>query len=100
MVDPIRRRGLNARYPEDDVVATPEGDNEYPADVPVGPVEGLQVAGGNAPLAYDADKDKRNHPHEDPQNPDHPTGHSRTTHEGKDEVEETVDKLSVGQILA
>jgi hypothetical protein len=122
MADPIRKRGLNGQVGGDDVVATPEGDNEYKADEPVGPVDGLQVAGGNAPLAYDADKDKRSHPHENPQDADHPAGTDRVandrvasdalTNDGADrrddhrhadankgEVEETVDKLSLGQIL-
>jgi hypothetical protein len=56
-----------------DIVSTPEGDNEFAPDQPVGPVEGIQVPLGGAPNPYDADP--------------------------PDEVEETVDKLSVGQIL-
>lgn len=78
---------------DDDVVSTPEGDNEYPANIPVGPVEGLQVPNGNAPLVYDADKPS--HPHRQPRDSDDPVGEHQ-----KSETTETVDKLSVGQILA
>lgn len=56
-----------------DEVSTPEGDNEFAPDEPVAPTEGMQVPKGNAPNPYDSDQ------------------------EG--EVKETVDKLSVGQIL-
>lgn len=113
MFDSIRKRDLkpkNDAY-EDGVVATPEGDNEYAPDEPVGPVDGLQVAGGNAPLTYDADK--TNHSPANPQDANHPAGsdavandhpdhnaHSHSHgHEVVDEVEETVDKLSLGQIM-
>ena len=43
---------------QDDTVATPEGDEEYPAGVPAGPADGLQVPGGNGPLPYDSDRPK------------------------------------------
>jgi hypothetical protein len=123
MWDPFHKRGLNRQVAGDDVIATPEGDNEYPPDEPVGPVDGLQTAGGNAPLAYDADKP--DHAHASPQDADHPEGTDRVANERADrddhrddhkdhpehpehhhhkegiegEVEETVDKLSLGQIL-
>ena len=103
MSDPKRKTATKPGDFEDDVVATPEGDNEYPANIPVGPVEGLQVAGGNGPLAYDADKGKRSHLHENPPDADHPSGTDQVASDHPDhpkgEVEETVDKLSVGQIL-
>jgi hypothetical protein len=44
---------------EMDTVATPEGDNEFPADVPLKPPVGdVEVRNGGAPVAYDADHDK------------------------------------------
>jgi hypothetical protein len=57
-----------------DVIETPEGDNEFPPDQPVSPAENIVVPNGNAPSPYNEDKPS--------------------------EVTETVDKLSVGQILA
>jgi len=56
-----------------DVVSTPEGDEEFLPDEPVGPAEGLQIPKGGAPNPYDTDE--------------------------PGEVKETVDKLSIGQIL-
>lgn len=91
MTTPIRQSGFNAPG-EDDVVSTPEGDNEYPPSVPVGPAEGLQVANGNGPTVYDADKPS--HPDRRPRDSDDPTDPPP-----KDETRETVDKLSLGQIL-
>lgn len=93
MTTPIRQSGFNAPGDvEDDVVSTPEGDNEYPPSVPVGPAEGLQVANGNGPTVYDADKPS--HPDRRPRDSDDPTDPPP-----KDETRETVDKLSLGQIL-
>jgi hypothetical protein len=56
-----------------DVVSTPEGDEEFLPDEPVGPAEGLQIPQGGALNPYDTDE--------------------------AGEVKETVDKLSIGQIL-
>lgn len=92
MSDPTRKPRINAPD-DDDIVSTPEGDNEYGPDVPVGPADGLQVAGGNGPLVYDADKPS--HPDRQPRDSDDPTDPPR-----KGEAETTVDKLSLGQILA
>jgi hypothetical protein len=57
-----------------DVIETPEGDNGFSPDQPVSPAENIVVPNGNAPSPYNEDKPS--------------------------EVTETVDKLSVGQILA
>ncbi len=57
-----------------DVVSTPEGDNEFTPHEPVGPAEGMQIPNGNAPSPYDTDKPS--------------------------DTKQTVDKLSIGQILA
>ena len=43
---------------QDDTVATPEGDEEYPPEHPAGPAEGLQVPRGNGPVPYDSDRKK------------------------------------------
>ena len=78
---------------ESDVVSTPEGDGEYAPDELVGPVDGLQVAGGNAPLPYDSDKPTDAHGQVEPHGGPHHKGEIEET------VEKTVDKLSLGQIL-
>ncbi|HXE08683.1 MAG TPA: hypothetical protein VN612_12360 [Acidobacteriaceae bacterium] len=57
-----------------DTVSTPEGDNESPPDQPVLPAENIVIPNGNAPSPYNEDKPS--------------------------DTKETVDKLSVGQILA
>ena len=62
------------RNDERDTVPTPEGDNEFPPDQPVSPAENIVVPNGNAPSPYNEDKPS--------------------------DTKETVDKLSVGQILA
>ena len=62
------------RNAERDTVSTPEGDNEFPPDQPVSPAENIVIPNGSAPSPYNEDKPS--------------------------EVTETVDKLSVGQILA
>jgi len=62
------------RNAERDTVSTPEGDNEFPPDRPVSPAENIVVPNGNAPSPYNEDKPS--------------------------DTKETVDKLSVGQILA
>ncbi len=66
-----------------DTVSTPEGDNEFTPEEPVGDTEGLQVPNGSAPSQYDADA-----------KPGEPTGKGLA-----DEMEETVDRLSIGQIM-
>jgi hypothetical protein len=70
---------IDTTAPERDFVSTPEGDNEFAPDAPLTPdaveqtVEGMQIPNGNAPSPYDADQPS--------------------------EVKETVDKLSLGQIM-
>lgn len=96
MSNPLPQRGLTDNGP-DDVVSTPEGDNEYtPTETP-GPVEGLQVPSGNAPTGYDWDKPVNVGPgHANPPRPGHvpdPEG------DLEKDLEKTVDKLSLGQIL-
>ena len=69
----------SSNIPNRDTVSTPEGDNEFAADTPLTQdaveqaVESLQVPNGNAPSPYATDQ--------------------------PGEVKETVDKLSIGQIL-
>ena len=58
---------------EDDVLSTPEGDNEFLPDQPLVPIETMEIPPGNAPSAYDGDRPS--------------------------EAEEIADKLSLGQIL-
>ena len=70
---------IDTTAPERDAVSTPEGDSEFAPDAPLTPeeveqtVDNMQVPNGNAPSPYDADQPS--------------------------EVKETVDKLSLGQIL-
>ena len=70
---------IDTTAPERDTVSTPEGDSEFASDAPLTQesveqaVENLQVPNGNAPSPYAADQ--------------------------PGEVKETVDKLSIGQIL-
>ena len=70
---------IDTTAPERDTVSTPEGDSEFAPDAPLTQdaveqaVENLQVPNGNAPSPYATDQ--------------------------PDEVKETVDKLSIGQIL-
>jgi hypothetical protein len=66
-----------------DIVSTPEGDNEFTPEEPIGDTEGLQVPNGSAPSPYDADT-----------KPGEPSGKGVA-----DEMEETVDRLSIGQIM-
>ena len=97
MTDSFRERGLNGQVEKDDVVGTPEGDNEYAPDEPVGPSEGLQVPNGMAPTDYDWDKRVDVGPGGG--NPERP-GHKTDPQGGTErEMEKTVDKLSLGQIL-
>jgi hypothetical protein len=97
MSDPIRQHHLHDRVAGDDVVATPEGDNEYAPDEPVGPVEGLQVPNGLAPTDYHWDKRVDVGPgHANPERPGHKSDPEGTAEK---DLEKTVDKLSLGQIL-
>jgi len=70
---------IDTTAPERDTVSTPEGDNEFAPDVPLTPdaveqaVDSIQIPNGNAPSPYNTDEPS--------------------------EVKETVDKLSIGQIL-
>jgi len=43
-------------FPGSDVIATPEGDNEFAAGQPLRPLAGLQTPPGSAPSAYDTDQ--------------------------------------------
>ena len=94
MSDLRQRRGGVPEPDEHKIVSTPEGDNEYPPGVPIGPAEGLQVSNGTAPTVYDANKPS--HPNRPPNASDDPVGeHTDST----SEATRTVDKLSLGQIL-
>jgi hypothetical protein len=70
---------IDTTAPDRDTVSTPEGDNELLPDAPLTPneveqaVDNIQVPNGNAPSPYSTDE--------------------------PGEVKETVDKLSLGQIL-
>lgn len=91
MSNPLKQRRPGNLIADDDVVSTPEGDNEYAPDQPIGPVDGLQVPRGSLPIPYDSDVAGG-------------TGDDGTAKvDGEDhdkgEVEKTVDKLSLGQIL-
>jgi hypothetical protein len=91
MSDPRKERD------PDDIVSTPEGDNEYTPDEPAGPADGLQTPNGNAPTDYDWDKPVNVGP--GGANPPRP-GHSPDPQGGLDrDLDKTVDKLSLGQIL-
>ena len=56
----------NPHSPQDhepNTVGTPEGDNEYGPDTPLGPVpDGLHTPPGLAPSPYDADKQDEEKP--------------------------------------
>lgn len=86
----VQRRSSHA-IGDDDVVSTPEGDNEFPPDEPVGPAGGLQVPRGSLPIPYETDVHGGTG--------DDGTAKVDSQNHGKGEVETTVDKLSLGQIL-
>ncbi len=72
---------------EPDVVATPEGDNEFAPDQPLKDVsDGLQTPRGNAPSAYDGDHLE--------ENADSPVkAHEMTT------IEKVIDEISHGTLI-
>ncbi|GAC1415911.1 MAG: hypothetical protein NVSMB62_04620 [Acidobacteriaceae bacterium] len=91
MSDPLKQHRPGNLIAGEDVVSTPEGDNEYAPDQPVGPTDGLQVPRGSLPIPYDSDV-------EGGSGDDGIAKVDSDSHE-KGEVEKTVDKLSLGQIL-
>lgn len=91
MIQTKQQRRAGVVNADSDVVSTPEGDNEYAPGEPVGPADGLQVPSGNAPIPYDSDVHSGTG--------DDGTAKVENGDHDKGEVEKTVDKLSLGQIL-
>ncbi|MDP9038799.1 MAG: hypothetical protein M3O02_05915 [Acidobacteriota bacterium] len=104
MTSAVGQGGADAVGTDHEVVSTPEGDNEYPPDAPIGPVAGLQVPTGNAPLPYSSDVPKTEGTEARAgatKGGEHDAGSEHTADgEALDTtVRKTVDKLSLGQIL-